>query len=371
MTFTDLNLHPKIMQAIETCGYKTPTQVQAKSIPEILSGKDVVASAQTGTGKTAAYVLPALQMLADTKPSRKPRVIILSPTRELTIQIAKVINDFTRFLHLRVVSIVGGVPYGKQLRELSNDFDILIATPGRLLDHMENGRIDLSEIKMLVLDEADRMLDMGFIKPIRDIAKLTPRNRQTVLFSATMDSKLMSLAKNLLQNPIRIDIAPVKADTQLITQEIHFMNDTSQKKKLLDTILDGENVHKAIIFSSTKRNAKKLKTQIDYAGHKVGEMHGDLKQNARNRILAQFRSGKIKFLVATDVASRGIDVADISHVINYDLPRFSEDYVHRIGRTGRAGKTGTAISLALNSEKQYLRNIEKYIKQKIPRARVA
>jgi superfamily II DNA/RNA helicase len=367
MTFTDLQLHTKILQEVANCGYDKPTQIQAKAIPVILSGKDVAASAQTGTGKTAAYILPALQSLIDKKSTRKPRILILSPTRELTMQIAQVINGFSKSLNVKLVSIVGGVPYGRQIKELSREIDILIATPGRLLDHIKSKRIDLSSVEMLILDEADRMLDMGFIKPIKQIATLTPQNRQTLLFSATLEDKLMSLAKNLLRNPVRIQIAQEKANIKLITQRIHFMHDDSQKKKLLKTILDDGAIDKAIIFSATKHNAKRLRTQIDFYGHKVGEIHGDLKQNARNRILEQFRSGQIRFLVATDVASRGIDVTGITHVINYDLPKFSEDYVHRIGRTGRAGKAGTAISMALNSEKRYLRSIEKYIGHTIAR----
>jgi superfamily II DNA/RNA helicase len=369
MTFIDLQLHPKILQAVQECGYDKPTQIQAKAIPVILSGKDVLASAQTGTGKTAAYVLPALQLLTTKKSTKNPRILILSPTRELTNQITEVIYNYAKFMSVNVVSIVGGIPYGKQIKALSSNVDILIATPGRLLDHMKSGRINLTEVEMLILDEADRMLDMGFIKPIKDIAQKTSPNRQTLLFSATAEDRLMSVVKNLLKNPVRIDIATEKTDINRIKQEIHMINDNGQKKELLKAILKDVSIDKAIIFSSTKHNAKRLKTQIDLYGHKVGEMHGDLKQNARNRILAQFRSGKIKFLVATDVASRGIDVSDISHVINYDIPRFSEDYVHRIGRTGRAGKAGVAISMALNSERQYLRNIEKYIGQKLCVAR--
>ena len=369
MTFKNLQLHPKILQAISACGYNEPTQIQAKAIPVILNGKDIVASAQTGTGKTAAYVLPGLQFLTTSKYIGKPRVLILSPTRELAIQIAKVIGKYAKFLRVNVASIVGGVPYKKQLKELSRAIDIIIATPGRLLDHMKSKRLDLSGIEILVLDEADRMLDMGFIQPIKKIVQAISRDRQTLLFSATAEDKLMSAVRNLLMHPVRINISPEKTDTKLIKQEIHLVNDTHQKKKFLENLLKDRKIDKAIIFSSTKRNAKKLATQLCFCGHNVGQMHGDLKQNARNKILAKFRSGKIKFLVATDVASRGIDVTDISHVINYDLPRFSEDYVHRIGRTGRAGKAGVAISMMLHSEKQYLRSIERYIGRKLLRVR--
>ena len=367
MTFTDLQLHPRILQAVAACGYETPTQIQERAIPAILNGQDVLGSAQTGTGKTAAYVLPALQLLATKKSTGKPRVLILSPTRELSIQITKVIGKYAQFMQVNVVNIVGGIPYRKQLKDLSRANDIIIATPGRLLDHMESRRPDLSGIEMLVLDEADRMLDMGFIQPIKQITKATPRGRQTVLFSATAEDKLLSVIKNLLTKPVRINISPKKTNTNLIRQELHIMNDNNHKKKFLGKLLSDKKVEKAIIFSATKRNAKKLTAQLCFDGHKAGEIHGDLKQNARNRTLASFRRGKIKYLVATDVASRGIDVTDISHVINYDLPRFSEDYVHRIGRTGRAGKTGVAISMALHSERPYLRSIEKYIGRKIAR----
>ena len=368
MTFTDLQLHPKILQAIADCGYNKPTQIQARAIPAILNGEDVLGSAQTGTGKTAAYILPALQLLAKKKSSGKPRILILSPTRELSIQITKVIGKYAKFLQVNVVNIVGGIPYGKQIKNLSRANDIIIATPGRLLDHMNRKRPDLSGIEMLVLDEADRMLDMGFIQPIKKIALATPQTRQTILFSATAEDRLVSIIKNLLKKPVRINISPEKTNTKLIKQELYFMNDNNHKKSFLQKLLNNNEIEKAIIFSATKRNAKKLTTQLCFNGHKAGAIHGDLKQNARNRTLDNFRRGEIKYLVATDVASRGIDVIDISHVINYDLPRFSEDYVHRIGRTGRAGKTGTAISMALHSERQYLRSIEKYIGQKIARA---
>ncbi|NRA73252.1 MAG: DEAD/DEAH box helicase [Rickettsiales bacterium] len=367
MTFKNLQLHPKILQAIDSCGYDKPTQIQAKAIPAILDGKDMLASAQTGTGKTAAYVLPALQFLTTKKHTGRSRILILSPTRELAIQIAKVISRYAKFLQVNVVSIVGGIPYKKQLKELSRAIDIIIATPGRLLDHTKSKRLDLSGVEMLILDEADRMLDMGFIKPIKNIVQEISYKRQTLLFSATAENKLMSVVKNLLKNPVRINISPKKTDIKLIKQEIHLVRDSFQKKKVLENLLKDKNIDKAIIFSATKRNVKKLATQICLYGHNAGEIHGDLKQNARNKILTRFRTGKIKFLVATDVASRGIDVADVSHVINYDLPKFSEDYVHRIGRTGRAGKKGTAISVALHSEKQYLRDIERYIGQKLLR----
>lgn len=368
MTFTQLQLNEKILQAITACGYKEPTPIQAKAIPSILDGKDLVASAQTGTGKTATYVLPCLQLISTTKHCSKPRVLILAPTRELAGQITKVIAKYGKFLKVNLASFVGGVSYDRQLKELSRPIDIIIATPGRLMDHMENKRLDLSHIEVLVIDEADRMLDMGFINAIKTIVRAIPKSRQTLLFSATADDKLMSVMKDLLKNPVRINISQDKVDTKLIKQEIYMTTDSHKKNQLFGQLLGKENIFKAIVFSATKRHANKLALQMRDNGYSAAAMHGDLKQNARNRTLAEFRAGKVQFLVATDVAARGIDVNDISHVINYDLPRCHEDYVHRIGRTGRAGKTGIAISIVLHSETRQLQGIERYIGKKLVRA---
>lgn len=365
MTFTKLNLHPKIIQAVELCGYAKPTPIQAQAIPHILAGKDIVAAARTGTGKTAAYVLPGLQLLLTKKSIGKPRILILSPTRELANQITSVIGKYGKFAKVNIASFIGGMPYHKQLRELSGPIDFIIATPGRLMDHMENKRLDLSLIEMLVIDEADRMLDMGFIDDIKNIVRATPRDRQTLLLSATADNKLLSIMKNLLNNPVNINISQEKVDTNLIKQKIYIAKDLNHKNQLLEYLLSEENMFKTIIFSATKRHASKLARQLCDHGYMAAPMHGDLKQNARNRTLAQFRRGEIQFLVATDVAARGIDVTDISHVINYDLPKFSEDYVHRIGRTGRAGKTGIAISIAVENEIRQIRKIEQYVGDKI------
>ena len=363
--FTQLQLHQKILQAIGVCGYKKPTPIQIQAIPSILNGKDIVASAQTGTGKTAAYVLPCLQLINAKRSNGKPRVLVLAPTRELAGQITKVIGKYGKFIKPNIASFVGGVSYDRQLKELSRPIDIIIATPGRLMDHMKNKRLDLSRIEMLVIDEADRMLDMGFIDAIKRIVQATPKSRQTLLFSATADDRLMSIVKYLLKNPVRINISKEKVDPKLIKQKIYMTTDGRHKKQFLEQLLNKENIFKAIIFSATKRNTTKLALRLRDNGYAASAMHGDLKQSARNRTLEQFRVGKIQFLVATDVAARGIDVIDISHVINYDLPKFHEDYVHRIGRTGRAGKTGIAISLALHSEMKQLRSIEKYIGKKL------
>lgn len=364
VSFMQLNLDPNINKAIAACGYTQPTPIQAKSIPDILLGKDLVASAQTGTGKTAAFVLPALHRLSLQKTSRHTRILILTPTRELASQITKAASLYGKFLRFNIVSLVGGMPYHHQIKDLARGADIIVATPGRLLDHMEQKRVDLSHIEMLVLDEADRMLDMGFIDDVQYIAKLTPANRQTLLFSATVDNKLTAIVRHLLKNPIRIDLSNETIAAPQIKQEFYKANNPQHKSRLLKHFLNDANIFKAIIFSATKINADKLATQLRDQGFSAAALHGDLKQNVRNRTLEQLRQGKIQFLVATDVASRGIDVRDITHVINYDLPRFCEDYVHRIGRTGRAGKEGIAISFVLGTDLRHLQRIERYVGQR-------
>lgn len=364
-TFTEFNLHPNINKAIEACGYTKPTPVQAQSIPEVLQDRDVVVSAQTGTGKTAAFVLPALHKLSQQKPNKKTRVLILTPTRELATQITKAASLYGKFLRFNIVSLVGGMSYHHQIRDLQRGADIIVATPGRLLDHIDQKRVDLSHVEMLVLDEADRMLDMGFIEDVQYIAKLTPEKRQTLLFSATLDSKLMNAVKHLLKNPARIDLSVETISAPSIKQELYKVNSPQQKTRLLKHFLADENIYKAIIFSATKIMADKLAHQLRDDGFAAAPLHGDLRQNVRNRTLEQLRHGKIQFLVATDVAARGIDVSDITHVFNYDLPRFCEDYVHRIGRTGRAGKTGVAISFVMPSDARNVKSIERFIGKRI------
>lgn len=364
MSFEQLNLDPSIFKAIKACGYTEATPIQARSIPYILSGKDLVASAQTGTGKTAAFVLPALHGLTLTK-ATKPRVLILTPTRELANQITDATAKYGKFLRFNIVSLVGGMPYHQQLRKLSRPVDIVVATPGRLMDHMRSRRLDLSQIEMFVLDEADRMLDMGFIEDIDFIAKSIPQERQTLLFSATFDKRIENVVRRMLKDPVRIALSQEKLAPAQIKQELYIADNPQHKARLLEHLLDSKNIFKAIIFSATKINADKLAYQLSNDGYPAAPLHGDLKQSVRNRTLEQLRSGKIQFLVATDVAARGIDVNDITHVINYDLPKFSEDYVHRIGRTGRAGKSGVAISLALTNDARALQRIERYIGQKL------
>jgi superfamily II DNA/RNA helicase len=360
MTFAQFDLNPLILKAISACGYTKPTPIQVKSVPDILLGKDIVASAQTGSGKTAAFVLPTLHNLTLSKQGPKPRVLILTPTRELATQINKATDIYGKYLGLKVVSLVGGMPYHQQLKNLSRPSDIIVATPGRLLDHMENRKIDLSRIEMLILDEADRMLDMGFIDDVKAIAKKTPQERQTLLFSATVDSRLKTVINQLLKNPVTIKLSNESNIPVHIKQELYRVDDAKHKMRVFQQLIIQENIYKAIIFSATKINADKLAKQLIDQGHSALALHGDLKQNVRNRNLDRLRSGKIQFLVATDVAARGIDVLDISHVINYDVPKFYEDYVHRIGRTGRAGKSGIAISLGLPEDARQIQRIEKH-----------
>lgn len=364
VSFAQLNLDSNIYKAIEACGYTQPTPIQAQSIPDILLGKDLVASAQTGTGKTAAFVLPALQRLSR-EPSKKTRVLILTPTRELANQIMKAASLYGKFLRFNIVSLVGGMPYHNQIKDLARGADIIVATPGRLMDHMEQKRVDLSGIEMMVLDEADRMLDMGFIDDVNYIAKLTPGNRQTLLFSATVDKQLSTVVKHLLKNPVRIDLSSEKIASPQIKQELYKANNAQHKMRLLKHFLVDGNIFKAIIFSATKIMADKLANQLKDEGFTAAALHGDLKQNVRNRTIEQLRRGKIQYLVATDVAARGIDISDITHVFNFDMPRFCEDYVHRIGRTGRAGKEGIAISFVMPTDLRHLQRIERYIGQRL------
>jgi superfamily II DNA/RNA helicase len=364
-TFASLNLDPNISKALEACGYTKMTPIQASSIPEILLGKDIVASAPTGTGKTAAFVLPALHRLSLSPSTNKPRILILTPTRELAAQITIAAGKYGKFMRFNIVSLVGGMPYRQQLRDLSRAVDIVVATPGRLMDHMENGKVDLSNIEMLILDEADRMLDMGFIDDVKHISKMTPESRQTLLFSATVDSKLSTVIRHLLKNPIRVDMSEAVLSPLQIKQELYLADNMQHKNRLLQHFLDNGNIFKAIIFSATKINADNLANELCNQGYAAAALHGDLKQNVRNRTVEQLRRGKIQFLVATDIAARGIDISDVTHVFNYDLPKFSEDYVHRIGRTGRAGKSGIAISFGLPMDGRHLQKIERYIGKRL------
>jgi len=363
MSFELLNLNPAILQALAAAGYTQPTAVQARAIPDAIAGRDLMVSAPTGTGKTAAFVLPALQKLAtpSTKPGRGPRVLVLTPTRELALQVTTAVEKYCKFLRrMRTGTVLGGMPYLKQRRLLEQPLDILVATPGRLIDFMQQGKVDFSRLDMLVLDEADRMLDMGFIKPVESIAAATPVTRQTLMFSATLDGGIAQLGKRLLRDAQLIEVSGPRVRHENIEQRLHHVDDGGHKSRLLDHLLRDTAIDQAIVFTATKRGADRLAVRLTDDGHSAAALHGNMNQNQRNRTLARMRSGNVRVLVATDVAARGIDVTSISHVINYDLPKVAEDYVHRIGRTGRAGASGIAISFAGPEDGRELKQIERY-----------
>jgi superfamily II DNA/RNA helicase len=370
MSFATLGLNAALLEAISAAGYTEPTDVQARAIPEVLAGADVLVSSQTGSGKTAAFMLPALHMLAETPPPKgsvAPRVLVLTPTRELAMQVTKAAETYgRRQRRVRVVSIVGGMPYPLQNKLLRQGADILVATPGRLLDQMQSGRVDLSSVQVLVFDEADRMLDMGFKDDIDAVVAKVPQTRQTLLFSATLDDAIVRMAGSMMNEPVRIDVSGHKTRHENIEQRLHFVDDLSHKQRLLDHLLRDTELHQAIVFTSTKRAADELAIDLLGQGHAAAALHGDMKQGARIRTLESLKRGRLRVLVATDVAARGIDVQGISHVINFDLPRQAEDYVHRIGRTGRAGRSGIAISLANVRENFQVRLIERFTTQQIP-----
>jgi len=370
MSFSKLELIEPILNAVNLCGYTAPTPVQEQAIPKALAGHDLIATAQTGTGKTAAFIIPALQRLSKpstlTKRSKGPRVLVLTPTRELASQVTEAVRTYGRFLRIRSGVIFGGMPYFEQQRLLSQPVDLIVATPGRLIDHMERGRIDFSRLEVLILDEADRMLDMGFSDAVDTIAVATPATRQTLLFTATMDSAMIKLAQRLLKDPVRVEIASKKITVESIEQRIHAADDMQHKNKMLNRLISDSAMTRAIIFSGTKKNADRLARELASRGHAAAALHGDMPQSARNRTIMNMRRGKIRLLVATDVAARGLDVNGITHVINYDLPKNAEDYVHRIGRTGRAGAAGIAISFASSKEIDFLHQIERFIGQIIP-----
>ena len=369
MKFESLGLAAPINAAIAAAGYTDPTPVQAQAIPEALAGRDLMVSSQTGSGKTAAFMLPALQLLTEAHPvvGRGPRVLVLTPTRELSMQVTKAAETYGRNMKkVKTISIVGGMPYPVQNRLLKSGVDILVATPGRLLDQMQSGRVDLSRLQLLVLDEADRMLDMGFKDDLEAIVSKCPASRQTLLFSATLEQNIVRLATSMLKDPVRIAVDSQQSRHENIEQRLHFADDMGHKNRLLDHLLRDAEMNQAIVFTATKRAADDLASSLNEQGFSVAALHGDMKQGARTRTLQALRKGGLRVLVATDVAARGIDVQGISHVINYDLPRAAEDYVHRIGRTGRAGKNGIAISLANVREHFQVKLIERFTSQAIP-----
>jgi superfamily II DNA/RNA helicase len=363
MSFEELQLISPILKALDQCGHHTPTPVQVQAIPKALAGNDVIASAQTGTGKTAAFVLPALQRLAASPTQGKsgPRVLVLTPTRELADQITQATRIYGKYLRIKSVAIFGGMPFGEQVRALSQSPEMIIATPGRLLDHMSRRLIDLSRVEMFVLDEADRMLDMGFIEDVERISSAVPEGCQTLLFAATMGGDTTKLARRIMKEPERVEVAPGKMTLDTIEQRLHVADNIQHKNRLLQHLCAESIVTKAIIFSATRRDADSLARDLNRQGHAAAALHGDMTQNARNRTMINMHRGKIRLLVATDVAARGLDITGISHVINFDLPRSAEDYVNRIGRTGRNGESGIAISFASRGELAYLDRIERYI----------
>ncbi len=368
MSFKELELHPDILKAVTEAGYEQPTAIQAQAIPHVLAGRDLMASAQTGTGKTAAFMLPMLHKLTQPalKPGRGPRVVVLTPTRELATQIAQAATNYSKYLpRIRTICILGGMPYHLQNRQLSMPYEILVATPGRLIDHLDRGTINFSRVEMLVLDEADRMLDMGFIDDVERIVKAIPQERQTLLFSATLKGMIGDLAQRMLNSPIEVCISDTKARHENIDQRLHYVDDLSHKNRLLEHLLGDQTINQTIVFTATKRHVDQLVDDLIDKGHMAAPLHGDMSQRERNRTISRLRRGDIRVLVATDVAARGIDIPGISHVINFDLPQSSEDYVHRIGRTGRAGATGIALSFASSKDMLALQRIERYTGQPI------
>ena len=369
MSFDSLGLAPALLSSIERTGFTTPTPVQMAAIPPAMAGSDLMVSSQTGSGKTAAFMLPALNRIAQ-KPANKGRgvqVLVLTPTRELALQVSEATATYGSNLDdLRIATVVGGMPYGAQLKALSRRVDVLVATPGRLLDHLQARRVDLSTVHTLVLDDADRMLDMGFIDDINTIVDRTPQDRQTLLFSATLDGTVAKLAARMMRDPQRIEMASPSDRHANITQTLLYADDAGHKLRLLDHILRDAEMGQAIVFTATKRGADDLAEHLADTGFSVMALHGDMNQRQRSRTLTEVQDGRVRVLVATDVAARGIDVQAISHAINYDLPMQPEDYVHRIGRTGRAGRDGLAYTLAVHGERHKVRRIEHFIGHQIP-----
>ncbi len=367
-TFTDLGLPAPILQALAAEGYETPTPIQTGAIPHVLAGRDLLGIAQTGTGKTAAFALPILGrlMLSDAQPRpRACRVLVLSPTRELASQIEANIIAYARNLRFSTTLIFGGVPIGRQIRACARGVDIVVATPGRLLDLISQRALTLEDVGVFVLDEADRMLDLGFMRDIQKIVGMLPRKRQSLFFSATMPPAIAKLAGSLLSNPVEVTVAPVSSTAERIAQSVIFCP-TRDKQAMLHGLLGDAALSRALVFTRTKHGADKVVKYLNASGFKADAIHGNKSQSQRERALAAFRAGQSRLLVATDIAARGIDVDGVSHVINFDIPNIAETYVHRIGRTARAGADGSAISLCGDDERGFLRDIERLIRQKVP-----
>ncbi|WP_455757213.1 DEAD/DEAH box helicase [Sulfurimonas sp.] len=367
MSFKNLGLCDQLLRAIKEQGYDEPTPVQKEAIPVILNKRDILAGAQTGTGKTAGFTLPMLQLLHDHKPTKGKhhvRALILTPTRELASQVQESVEMYGKFLPFKSTVIFGGVKINPQIAALRKGMDIVVATPGRLLDHVSQKTIDLSKVDFLILDEADRMLDMGFINDIKKVLAVLPKQRQNLLFSATFSNEIKKLTDSLLNSPVLIEVARRNQSSEQIKQVVHPV-DKTRKRELLTFLIKKDNWKQVLVFTRTKHGANRLAGQLEKDGITSAAIHGNKSQNARTKALADFKSGQVRVLVATDIAARGIDIDQLPHVVNYELPNVSEDYVHRIGRTGRAGNNGEAMSLVCVDENEFLANIEKLIKKDI------
>ncbi len=371
MSFETLGLSAELLRAIADKGYSQPSPIQLQAIPPVLEGHDIMATAQTGTGKTAGFTLPLLQRLSETNPAsgkRPVRALILTPTRELAAQVAESVDTYGKHLSLKSAVIFGGVKINPQIQKLRNGVDILVATPGRLLDHVSQRTVDLSQVEILVLDEADRMLDMGFIRDIRKILASLPAqsHRQNLMFSATFSGEIRKLADGLLDSPVVIEVARRNTAAESVDQVVH-MVDRDRKRELLSHMIGSQNWKQVLVFTRTKHGANRLAQQLERDGLPAAAIHGNKSQGARTRALADFKKGQVRVLVATDIAARGLDISQLPHVVNFELPNVPEDYVHRIGRTGRAGNEGEAVSLVCVDEHKLLRDIERLIKREIPR----
>lgn len=370
--FADLGLAAPLLRAIDEAGYSHPTPVQRQAIPEVLSGRDLLAAAQTGTGKTAGFTLPILQLLsADRQKPRpgRPRCLILTPTRELAAQVEESVQTYGKYLPIRSLVMFGGVNINPQFQALKKPLDILVATPGRLLDHLGQRTVDLSGVEILVLDEADRMLDMGFIRDIRKILKLLPEKRQNLLFSATFSDEIRELAGSFLDDPAQVEVARRNAPAELVHQSVHRVP-KNQKREFLSHLIRHHDWQQVLVFTRTKHGANRLAEKLNKDGIGAAAIHGNKSQSARTRALSQFKGGELPVLVATDIAARGLDIEQLPQVVNFELPNVPEDYVHRIGRTGRAGMTGSAVSLVDEEELAYLKSIERLLKRPIERITV-
>lgn len=370
MSFESLGLRAELLRAVSEKGYTTPSPIQQQAIPLILEGRDIMGGAQTGTGKTAGFTLPLLQrLMASAKPEnsrRNVRALVLTPTRELAAQVEESVDLYGKYLPLKSTVVFGGVKINPQIQKLRSGVDILVATPGRLLDHVGQRTVDLSNVEILVLDEADRMLDMGFVRDIRKVLALLPKQKQTLLFSATFSDEIKKLSNELLDSPALVEVAQRNTTAERITQVVHPV-DKNRKRELLSFLIGSNNWQQVLVFGRTKHGSNRLAEQLNTDGITAAAIHGNKSQGARTKALADFKSGKVRVLVATDIAARGLDINQLPHVVNYELPNIPEDYVHRIGRTGRAGNEGEAMSLVCVDELKLLKDIERLLKRDIPK----